>query len=301
MSSSDLLTGGSGSPSKVPTLVALVVALLVVIASLLANIYLFQQVDQLRAELAEVSKTHQADVAKLQQGAAASAETDNQTTESLRDELKAARRQAAMAAGQAAQAAGDAKRGAKDAEDLARRLEQDQQKQQQAVRQELTQVQQAASVANEKIGAVTQQVGGVKSEIAATRSELEKTVADLRRVRGDLGVQSGLVATNAKELSALRQIGERNYFEFNLAKTKEAQQVGDVSVLLKRTDIKRNRYTIELLAEDKRVEKKDRSVNEPVQFYISRYRQPHELVVNQVSKDRITGYLSQPKVQAARN
>ncbi len=123
----------------------------------------------------------------------------------------------------------------------------------------------------------------------------------MKRVKGDLGEQSGLIATNGKELNALKALGERNYFEFRLAKQKNAQKVGDVAILLKRVDQKKNKFTIELTADDKKVEKKDKSINEPLQFYTSKARQPYEIVVNEVGKDLIVGYLATPKVQNARN
>ena len=140
----------------------------------------------------------------------------------------------------------------------------------------------------------------LRTEAAATKSELEKTIADLKSTRGDLGVQSGLIATNSKELSALKALGERNYTEFKLAKEKTAQRVGDVQIRLKSVDQKKNRYTIELIADDKLVEKKDKTINEPVQFLLSRATQPYELVVNEVKKDLIVGYVSAPKVQQSR-
>ena len=80
-------------------------------------------------------------------------------------------------------------------------------------------------------------------------------MADLKKVTGDLGVQSGYVATNAKELAALKRLGERNVFEFKLAKSKQPQRVGDITVLLKKTDTKRNRYTIEVMADNKKTKK----------------------------------------------
>jgi hypothetical protein len=141
----------------------------------------------------------------------------------------------------------------------------------------------------------------VKTEVASTKSELEKTVANLKRVVGDVSSQGSLIATNGTELQALKALGERNYVEFRLNKTKDMQKVGDVAVILKKADMKKNRYTIELLVDDKRVEKKDKTVNEPVQFLTSRARQPYEIVVNEVKKDQIAGYLATPKVQAARN
>jgi hypothetical protein len=143
-------------------------------------------------------------------------------------------------------------------------------------------------------------VGSVKTDVASTRSELQKTIADLKSVRGDLGVQSGLIATNSTELNALRRLGERNYFEFKIGKTKQPQRVGDITLLLKKTDPKKNRFTVNVMADDKLTEKKDRNINEPVQFYTSKARQPYELVVNQVQKDLIVGYLATPKETAAR-
>jgi len=143
-------------------------------------------------------------------------------------------------------------------------------------------------------------VTGVKAGVTSTQDGLDKTNAELKRVVGDMGTMSGLIATNAKELDALRALGERNYVEFHLSKAKTMQKVGEVSVLLKNADPKRNRYTVEILADDKQVQKNDRTVNEPVQFYLSKSKLPYEMVVNQVKKDEIVGYLSEPKVILAR-
>ena len=96
-------------------------------------------------------------------------------------------------------------------------------------------------------------------------------------------------------------LGERNYTEFRLTKEKTPRKVGDVQMRLKSADMKKNRYTIELIADDKLVEKKDKTINEPVQFMLSRATQPFEIVVNEVKKDMIAGYISAPKVQQARN
>jgi len=136
--------------------------------------------------------------------------------------------------------------------------------------------------------------------VASAKTELEKTISELKSVRGDLGVQSGLIATNAKELAALRALGDRNYHEFRIRKANQFQKVGNVQLQLKKTDPKRNKYTLELIADDKKVEKKDKNINEPVQFYVAGARQPLELVVNEVVKDQITGYISAPKVMQVR-
>ena len=137
-------------------------------------------------------------------------------------------------------------------------------------------------------------------KLSRVSGELENTGADVKRVEGDLNAMSGAVATNSKELSALKELGERNYFEFALGKTKAPQRIGDLRLILKKTDPKHNRYTVDVLADDKKVEKKDRTVNEPVQLYLSGSSQAYEIVVNQVKKNEVVGYVATPKVKLAR-
>lgn len=284
-------SGGANS-KIVPILVGAVIALLG------ANIWLYTQLDAVRNDLAEFRKTMANELLNVKETSSVSVQTARRNLAALRDELEAARRQAAMAAGQAKAEA------TKRAEELAQRLASEQQKFEKAQEQlktELTQVGQTATEAKQKLGEVSTEVGSVKTEVAATKSELEKTISELKRVTGDLGVQSGLIATNARELAALKALGERNYYEFNLTKTKQHQKVGNIGILLKNTDPKRNKYTIEVLADDKKVEKKDKTINEPVQFLVAGSRQPYEIVVNEVRKNQIIGYLSVPKVQSARN
>ncbi len=190
----------------------------------------------------------------------------------------------------------------KYADQLARELAAEQKRTEQQLSDVKTEVKDVSTSANAKIADVSGEVSTVKGQVESTRSELEKTIGNLKKVTGDLGEQSGYIATNTKELAALKRFGERNYFEFNLAKTKTPQKVGnDVTLLLKKTDQKRNKYTVEVFADDKRTEKKDRNINEPVQFYVAKARQPYELVVNEVGKDTIKGYLATPKDQIARN
>ncbi len=115
-----------------------------------------------------------------------------------------------------------------------------------------------------------------------------------------MGVMSGLIATNSKELAQLRQLGDRTYLEFDLKKNSPAQKLGNIQLQLAKADPKRNRFTLAVLADDKRVEKKDRTINEPVQLYVAGNRQPYEIVVNDVKKNEVTGYLAIPKVTMAR-
>ncbi len=262
-----------------------------VIALIAANVYLFLQIDTLKQDIAKGNTAILDEVGRVRESHSVSTAAARQNVESLKDELEAARRQAQMAVGQAKV---DAE---KNAAAIARRLEQQQKAVEESLRTEVAKVEQTAST---KIGEVSTEVSNVKTDVSATKSELEKTIAELKTTRGDLGVQSGLIATNASELAALKRLGERNYFDINLGKTKAPVRIGDVLLQLKKADVKKNRYTVDVVADDKKVEKKDKGVNEPVQFYTSKARQPYEIVINEVKKDQIVGYLSTPKVQVAR-
>jgi len=288
---SDLNTPHTGgSDVKVPILIGAVVALLA------ANVYLYTQLDRLRSEFSEFSKSMTDEVTSLKESSSVSTQTARRSLTSLKDELEAARRQAAMAVGQAKTEA------QKHAEELSKRVASEQARQTEQVKTELTAaVTKAEENANTKVAAVSTEVGAVRTEVASTKSDLEKAVSDLKRVRGDLDGTASLVATNGKELEALKQLGDRNYFEFTIKKSKDASRVADVGLLLKKTDPKKNKFTIEVKADDKSIEKKDRNANEPIQFYVAKARQPYEIVVNQVGKDQIVGYVSTPKVQTSRN
>ena len=139
-----------------------------------------------------------------------------------------------------------------------------------------------AADTDSKVGSLTGTVEGVQQDVAKNKQEIEQTVRDLKTVRGDLGVQSGLIATNGTELNALRELGERNYFDFDITKAKQPQRVGAIQLRLKKADQKRNKFTIELWADDKRIEKKNKTLLEPVQFYVLGSRIPYEIVVQKV-------------------
>lgn len=265
-----------------------------VIALLAANIYLFVEVDRVRGDIAKLRESTLSEISTLRESSSVTTATNRRNLETMREELEAARRQATLAVGQAKVEA------IKKSEQLASAVAEEQRRQHAQVTSQISEVKQATNEAATRIGAVSTDVTAVKSDVASTRAELEKTVSDLKRMNGDMGQMSGLIATNGKELNALKQLGDRNYFEFNLKKSKAPNKVGDVAVLLKKTDPKRNRYTIDVIADDKRVEKKDKNLNEPVQFYVAKARQPYELVVNEVKKDQIIGYLATPKVMQSR-
>lgn len=138
-------------------------------------------------------------------------------------------------------------------------------------------------------------LGGAKTDIASTKTQLADTIAKLQSTIGDLGVQSGLIAHTRDDLEALKHKGDRNYYEFTLIKGAQPQALSTVKLQLKKTDPKRGKFTLNVTADDKTIEKKDRNVAEPIQFYTGRDHMLYELVIWTVEKKQATGYLSTPK------
>lgn len=146
-----------------------------------------------------------------------------------------------------------------------------------------------------QVAAVQTDVGGVKTDVAKTQSDLADTNNQLTSMKGDLNGHSSLIARNGEELEILKHKGDRNYYQFTLVKGLK-KQVGTVSLQLKKADSKRSRYTIAVYSDDKMYEKKDKSLNEPLQFYSGKDPMLYEIVVNNVSaRNTVTGYLSSPK------
>jgi hypothetical protein len=135
----------------------------------------------------------------------------------------------------------------------------------------------------------------VKTDVATTRTDLETAKAQLQRVVGDAGVMSGLIATNHDQLEMLKHRGDRNYFEFALQKGAQPTLLGTIKLQLKKVDEKHSKYTLAVSSDDKNIEKKDKSLDEPVQFYSGKDPALFEIVVNNIEKNKVSGYLSTPK------
>src|SRR5207244_6195382 len=148
--------------------------------------------------------------------------------------------------------------------------------------------------AEAKIGTVSSDIKTVAANLDATRHDLADSRREITDVKTSLSAQ---IAKNAGELAELRKKGERDFFEFDLPKPKknEMTRVADIQLQLRKTDPKKAKYDVLIQVDDSKLEKKDRSENEPVQFLVVRDTLPYELVVNFVDKDRIRGYLSTPK------
>ncbi len=138
----------------------------------------------------------------------------------------------------------------------------------------------------------------VDTKVGGVRTDLDSTREDVKMARSELGT---LIARNHDEIDQLRRLGERDYIEFTVSGKNKPQKVGNVTVELKGVNQKRNQYSVSMTVEDKRFEKKNRALNEPVFFYISGTRLPEELVINKVGKDQVSGYVSIPKANSQTN
>ncbi|HML17072.1 MAG TPA: hypothetical protein VK419_08595 [Bryobacteraceae bacterium] len=272
-------------------IVALGVGLVVALAG---DGYLLVQSNQLRDSLDQSQLATQDQMSKLSDATKSLLE---QRLEAVNDQVKGATDAASNAV---MQARSEARR---QGSELARRLDQEQKE----MSSQLTELKDATENTASKINDVSTDVSGVKTDVTGVKADvvtaqtkIDQTGSDLKRVMGDMGVMSGLIATNAKDLQALRALGERNYYEFTLTKKEAPKKVGDIVLTLRKSDPKRNRYTLDIVADDKRVEKQDKTINEPVQIYMADATQPVEIVINQVDKDKVVGYVSTPKVKMAR-
>jgi len=158
-----------------------------------------------------------------------------------------------------------------------------------------TKLEQEQAATKERLGAVSTDVASVKTDVAANRSSLETATTRLNRVVGDAGVMSGLIATNHTQLEELRRMGQRNYYEFTLKKGDKPLMISTIKIQLKKVDQKHSRYTMNVSADDHEIEKKDKNLDEPVQFYTGKTPVLYELVVNDIEKNVVSGYLSTPK------
>ncbi len=177
------------------------------------------------------------------------------------------------------------------AQDIIRREQADNKR----LESEQKQTAQQVSAVSSDVSSVKTDVGGVKTDLTKTQSDLATAVSQLTSMKGDLDNHSSLIARNGAELEVLKHKGDRNYYEFTLTKGQK-KPVGTVSMELKKTDAKKSRFTLVVYADDRSYEKKDRNVDEPLQFYSGKDPALYEIVVNTIgSKNTISGYLSTPK------
>jgi uncharacterized phage infection (PIP) family protein YhgE len=276
-----------------------VIALAVGLAAALAGDgYLMSRSSKLSDQITATENGTQTQISKLNEATTALLDQQKQRldemTQQMKQEVKGVSESANVAIRRTRTEA------QKKADDLNAKLAE----QRDQIASQLTQIQDANSskftqVATDVDG-VKANIENVKATVTSAQNDINQTTLDLKRAMGDMGVMSGLIATNSKDLEALRALGERNYFEFDINKQLGAKRVGDITLTLKKADPKHSRFTMDVLADDKHLEKRDKTINEPVQLYVGGNLQPYEIVVNQVTKDHVMGYLATPKVKLAR-
>lgn len=271
------------SPGEAPTAEAALprwVTVLFVLAFALVACLLYATYDQ-RQSL----RKSQDDANKKTQALAAELDKTNARVADLKGQLDVTSQKLGLTEDELARARG-----------LAQTARKEQQQSDAQLRQQIGAVQADTTT---KFGQVTTELSGTKSDVAATKADLEATKNKLQSTIGDLGVESGLIARNHDEVEELKRLNQRDIFEFTLGKTKGPQHVGPIQMQLRKIDTKHFRYTLNVVADDKSIEKKDKTVGEPVQFYVRGARAPYEIVVFDLTKDQAKGYLSTPKTATA--
>jgi chromosome segregation ATPase len=263
----------------------------VIIAALaIGNVYLISRVDQLQSETASLQSSMQEQIGGVQESSSLYAGQARRELENLRQQIEEARKEAA----------GRAQREARrHADQVAQTLTQQQQHQQEELMGGIHDARSVADEANTGVQVVRNDLLGMKAEVDDTNAHLYETASLLDQTTDDVGEISGQVNDNRSEIASLRRMTERDRVRFQLTKSKQMQRVADIQLRLRDTDVKRNKFTLEILADDTRFVKKDRQVAEPVMFYMGDTAQPYELVVTKIEKDGVSGYLARPKVQMA--
>ena len=235
-------------------------------------------ISETRSSLASLAVAQKAAIANLQQRQAATEDDLKTSNDALSQQLGITER------GLQAAYAGTTTELRRNQRSFERRMQDQQNQQNQAVDQ-----------VTFEVSNVQTELSGAKKEIAATRTDLESTKVKLDRAIGDLTGQSSLIARTRQDLEELRHRGDRNYYEFSLSKGEHATQLSTIALQLKKADAKKGKFTLTVIADDRVIEKKDRGVAEPLQFYTGRNRQLYEVVIFTVDKNKVTGYLSTPK------
>jgi len=253
-----------------------------VVLALLAvgEIYTLSQISSSRRTLqAEQEKTRQELSAQFDEQVSkrlmASEESNAQQLEALKEELdKASKR------------VGSTGRELRRARTMVSEFQNQQKQQAEELKHEI-----ALKADQQQLGIVSESVNSTRTDLDTTKLTLQDTIEKLGMTRSEFGT---LIARNHDEIEALRKLGDRDYFEFVLER-KQLKRIAGIGLTLTKTNTKRNRFNLMLLADDLEIEKKDKTVNEPVYFYIGGSKRVYELVVNKVESKTVRGYISTPK------
>ena len=276
-----------GTPGRGKT--AAVVAGFVLMAA--ANFYLLTKVNRVEVSANTFQTGVQSEVAKVQASAALTSGKTLRELDALRSEIEAALEDATKAAKTQSR---------NETAWLAKNVSKQQREQQELLLGELRSVDGKTVQTLQRVDEVSSDVDAVKEEVSEAQARLERTNSTLGQTVEHLGAMNEQIAGHQESIASLRRLSERNRIAFDLSKSREMLRVGDIQLRLRAADSKRNKYTLEVLADDATVVKREKNLNEPVQFYISGSSQPYEIVITGISKDRVTGYLATPKAKTAR-
>ena len=232
--------------------------------------------DALEAQQAETQKQLVTEFqSQLSTRLSAMSNASAQQMDELKEELDAAAKRVGATGGELKRARG-----------MVAQLQNQQQQQAQELQQELAQ-----KADQQQVGALNQDVSTQRSDIDNTKKDLEAVRTDLGMARSDMG---NLIARNHDDIEQLRRLGDRDYFEFT-ADRKIPKRVAGIGLTVAKTNVKRHQFNMNLVVDDVNVEKKDRTINEPIIFYVGGSKKPYELVVNEVKPNEVKGYISTPK------
>jgi chromosome segregation ATPase len=263
---------------------------IVIAALVVGNVYLISRVDTLQTDTANLQSSLQEQIGGVQENTSLYAGQARRELETLRQQIEEARQEAA----------GRAQREARrHANQVAQNLSQQTQRQQEELASGIHDARSVADEANTEVKVVRSDLLNMRSEVEDANVQLYETASLLHQTTDDVSEISGQVSDNRSEIASLRRMSERDRVRFQLSKSKEMHRVADIQLRLRDSDVKRNKFTIEILADDKKFVKKDRQAAEPVMFYMGETAQPYELVVTKVEKDAVSGYLARPKVHMA--
>ncbi len=249
----------------------------VIIAALVIGV--IYSVSQIKSLETEQSKSRREIVAQLEEEFsrrfAALEHSNAQQLDALKTELDSAAERMGKAGGEVRRARA-----------MVAKLDREQKEQAESLKEEI-----ARKADQQQLGALTQDVSSTRTDLDGTKKVVDTLKSDLGMARSELGT---LIARNHSDIEVLRQLGERDYYEFTLSRN-QPEHVGDISMILKRTNLKRLRCNLLVQADDLEVEKKDRTLNEPIFFYVHGSKRPYEVVVNKIESSKVVGYLSTPK------
>ncbi len=258
----------------------------VLLCLLAGHFYLYSRVNRAEVDAHTFKQTLQENLARVENKSTFHLNNARREIADLRESLEQARSEASKKAESEARRQSDR---------LGKNIAARQRTAKEAVMSELLTIGDKTFETAGKVEGMEGELGGVKDELAGTVERLESTDRVLKDTQAHMRSIGDWVAGNASELEKLREKGSRRFVRFQLSLNQEMRRVGDVRMRLRKTNPKRNKYTVEILADDKKLVKKGQYANEPVEFYVADCSEPYEVVMTAVKKDHVMGFLSRPK------